>query len=337
MLRPRPPFGEATTRRDSPAIMFAAVLMKCLACAAPISVAWAEGTAGAAKAASPSQPSANEKSQATVVMPATIQAFFVTDLYAKNSGFVSHVNHDIGDHVKKGEVLAVIDNPELRAQSDKALAAIQQTQATLEVAKRQFVGLQADLVLQQVTLRRQRELFAGRAATAQALDDARAKEGVASAALETGKAKIKLAEADIEAAKAEAERLHALLQYDDIVAPFDCVVTRRIVNPGDLVQAATSTRTAPLFTCQEVDVVRVFADAPESAAAGIRPGLPAEIKLSGPAGSSIQRPVTRVAKALDAATRTMRIEIDVQNAEGNWLPGAYGQVVLTPQFQQAEH
>ena len=251
----------------------------------------------------------------------------------RTSGYISQVNNDIGDHVKKGQVLAVISDPELEAQFEKAKAALQQAEAMLEVAKRTLVGNQADLALQKVTLKRQRELFAGKAATGQALDDQLAKEGVSGATLETQKAKIKLAEADIEAAKAEVQRLGALLQYDKIIAPFDGVVTRRTVNPGDLVQAATATRpAAPLYTVQEIDVVRVFADAPEESAAGIRPGLPAEIQLYGPAGRKIQSPVTRIAKALDSATRTMRIEIDVPNPDGSLLPGTYAQVTLTPQF-----
>lgn len=273
---------------------------------------------------------------APITLPATVQAFFVTDLYAKDSGFVSQINNDLGDHVKKGQVLALIDDPELKAQFDKTQAAVQQTQAALEVAKRQLIGMQADLALQQVTLKRQHELFAGRAATAQSLDEARAKEGVSSATVETGKAKVKLAEADYAAAKAESARLQALLEYDKIVAPFDCVVTRRLVNPGDLVQGATATRGSPLFTCQEIDVVRVFADAPEAAAAAIRPGLAVEIKLSGPAARTINGQVTRVASALDSATRTMRIEIDVPNPDGKLLPGMYAQVTLTPQPQKAE-
>ena len=204
---------------------------------------------------------------------------------------------------------------------------------TSRSAKRQLAAMQADLTLQQVTLKRQQELFAGKASTAQTLDEARAKEGVSSANLESGKARIKLAEANLEAAKAEAERLWALLQYDKIVAPYDCVVTRRLVNPGDLVQAATSTRTAPLFTCQEIDVVRVFADAPEVSSAGIRPGLPAEVKLYGASALTVRGTVTRIATALDSATRTMRVEIDLPNPDEKPLPGMYAQVTLGPQQQ----
>ena len=91
-----------------------------------------------------------------ITIPATVQAFFVTDLYAKDAGYISQVNNDIGDHVKQGQVLAVIEDPELKAQFDRAQAAVEQAKATLEVAKRQLVGMQADLTLQKVTAKRQK-------------------------------------------------------------------------------------------------------------------------------------------------------------------------------------
>ncbi len=89
----------------------------------------------------------------------------------KNSGYISKVNADIGDHVKKGTVLAVIDDPELQQQFARAEAAVQQAEASLVVAKRRFEGLQADLKLQQVTLQRWEQLFAGKAVTRQQLDE----------------------------------------------------------------------------------------------------------------------------------------------------------------------
>jgi multidrug efflux pump subunit AcrA (membrane-fusion protein) len=232
-------------RRFSPksAALAVAIAASCVVSLVPISV-----QAPSAPGATPKQPvlanpspkaESDDKSRqlATVVVPATIQAFFATDLYAKAYGYVSQIHVDIGDHVKKGQVLAVIEEPELQAQFDKTQAVVQQAKAALEVAKRQLAGMQADLALQQVTLKRQRELFAGKAATAQTLDETQAKERVSNANVETGKAKITSAEADLEAAKAEAERVQALLQYDNLVAPFDGVVTKRLVNPGDLVQA----------------------------------------------------------------------------------------------------
>jgi RND family efflux transporter MFP subunit len=200
--------------------------------------------------------------------------------------------------------------------------------------------MQADLALQQVTLKRQRELFAGKAATAQTLDETQAKERVSNANVETGKAKITSAEADLEAAKAEVQKLQALLQYDKVVAPFDGVVTKRLVNPGDLVQAATPARTGtradPLFICEKLDVVRVLADAPEASVAGIRPGLPADVELYGPAGITVHGTITRIGTALNPATRTMRVEIDLPNPDEKLVPGMYAQVTLGPEPQQVD-
>jgi RND family efflux transporter MFP subunit len=275
--------------------------------------------------------SAASQPATTLDAPATVQAYFATDLYAKESGYALQVDADIGDHVKAGQVLAVIDNPELQMQFVRAEAAVQQANAALEVAKRRLIGMQADLTLQQVTLKRQEQLFTGKAVTNQQIDEQRAKESVSSAALQVGRADIALAEANVQAATADMHRLQALLQYTKIVAPFDGVVTRRFINPGDLVQAATSTRpTTPLFTCQKLDVVRVFAEVPEASATTIRQGWPAQVRLYGPAAQTISGSVTRIASALDAATRTMRVEIDLPNPDEKLLPGMYAQVSFGP-------
>jgi len=189
--------------------------------------------------------------------------------------------------------------------------------------------------LQHVTVRRQRELFAGKAATAQALDDANGKEQASQANTETGRARIAAAQADLQVAEAEAQRLKALVGYDTITAPFNGVVTRRLVNPGDLVQTATSTRGAPLFTVQELDMVRVFADVPEEGAANIRPGRPATVTLYQAGRLAVHGTVTRVASAFDPATRTMRIEIDLPNPDLTLLPGMYAQVIFEPEAVNA--
>jgi multidrug efflux pump subunit AcrA (membrane-fusion protein) len=273
---------------------------------------------------------------ATVTAPATVQAFFTTDLYAKDSGYVSHVNADIGDHVREAQVLAVIDDPETRALSDKTGAAVQQSKAALEVAKRQLVGLQADHALQLLTLRRQKELFAGKAATPQTLDEANAKEQASEANVQTGQANVALAQANLQAAEAESQRLQALLSYTTIVAPFAGVVTRRLVNPGDLVQAATTTRTAALFTLQRLDIVRVLAAVPEANAVEIRPGWSATVRLYADGEHVVHGAVTRVASALDPATRTMTVEIDLPNPEEAMLPGMYAEVTFETAVSAAQ-
>jgi RND family efflux transporter MFP subunit len=314
-------------RHDSLATATAALLALASVGGAVTASQAAEGTAP-----QPPRPAADSNAAGSVrlVAPATVQAFFATELYAKDSGYISKVNADIGDHVKKGTVLAVIDDPELQQQFARAEAAVQQTEASLVVAKRRFEGLQADLALQQVTLQRWEQLFAGRAVTRQQLDEQRAKQGVSNANLEVGRADIALAEANLAAAKADQHRLQALLEYTKITAPFDGIVTRRLVNPGDLVQAATSSRPlAPLFTCQEIDTVRVFADVPEANAAAIRVGWPAEVRLFGPLAQTFRGSVTRIAGALDPASRTMRVEIDLPNPDEALMPGMYAQVTLT--------
>jgi RND family efflux transporter MFP subunit len=269
--------------------------------------------------------------------PATVQAFFATDLYAKDSGYVLHVDADIGDHVKAGQVLAVIDDPELQMQFVRTEVAVQQASAALEVAKRRVVGMEADLLLQRVTLKRQEQLFTSKVNSNQQLDEQRAKEGVSSSAVDVARADIGLAEANLNAAKADLNRIQVLLQYTKIVAPFDGVVTRRFINPGELVQSATSARPAtPLFTCQQLNVVRVFADVPEASATSIRKGQPAQVRLYGPTGQTISARVTRIAAALDSATRTMRVEIDLPNDDEKLLPGMYAQVSFGPATAASE-
>jgi RND family efflux transporter MFP subunit len=153
---------------------------------------------------------------------------------------------------------------------------------------------------------------------------------VSAANLGAGEAEVALAEANLQAANADLQRLQALVEYTKIVAPFDGMTTRRLINVGDLVQAATATRPAsPLFTCQQIDVVRVFADVPETNAAAIRPGWAAEVQLYGPTGQTVRNTVTRIAGALDPTTRTMRIEIDLPNPDESLLPGMYAQVTLS--------
>jgi RND family efflux transporter MFP subunit len=265
----------------------------------------------------------------TLVVPASVQAFYTTDLYAKDSGYISQINADIGDRVKKDQVLAVIDDPELQQQLLRARAAVQQSSAALEVSRRRLIGFEADLALQRANLKRQEQLASRQVNSVQQLDEQQAREGVSAANLGVGHADVALAEANLHAAKVDLQRLEVLVEYTKIIAPFDGVITRRLVNPGDLVQAATVNRpVSPLFTCQAIDTVRVFAEVPETSAAAIRPGWEVEVRLYGPSGQTVRSTVTRLASSLDPATRTMRIEIDLPNPDGRFIPGMYAHVTL---------
>jgi multidrug resistance efflux pump len=321
-------------------------------------------TGGTAQVAQAQTAPTTNPSAGPVTVIASVEAFWSADQYAKTSGYVSDVKVDIGDRVKKGQVLAVIDVPEIGrdlAAAEATLAArreaagaseavVRQAEAALEVARKQLAGVRAEAELADVTLKRQQQLFENKAVTEQQLDEVRAKEAVARAGVDVAAAKIAAAEADmatakansavakaqVEVAGAEVGRVQTLLSYTQIVAPFDGVVTRRMANPGDLVQAATASRTTPLFTCQQVETVRVLCDVPESAAAGVRAGESAEVAVPGVPGMRVRGTVTRLAGSLDPSTRTMRVEIDLPNPDGRLRPGTYAQVTLRPAGQAAD-
>ena len=231
---------------------------------------------------------------------ATMEAWETADLYPKVSGYLSDVKVDIGDHVKAGQILAIISLPE----TEKELA---EDQAQL-AAKR------ADAALEQVTLKRQQELYSGHGITDQMMDEARAKASVAAA------------QADL--AAATVQRVQTMLAYTKIVAPYDGVVARRLVNQGNFVQAATAGVTTPLFTVENISTIRVFAEVPEADAAQLRVGAPATVRPYGTNDKDIVGKITRFADRLDPATRNMRTEIDLQNSGGHLYPGMYALVSL---------
>src|SRR5882762_1585036 len=196
---------------------------------------------------------------------ATLEAFEEADLFAKVSGYLSDVRVDIGDHVKAGQVLAVIDVPEMVQELAEAKAQLESKQSSLESARRQLDHFKANVMLQNALLTRREELgAAGHFISDRTLDEVRANAEIAKADLSVAEANRALAASEVDVAAATVEKTKALLGYTQIVAPFDGVVARRQVNRGDLVQAATATRTTPLFTVQRIDTIRVFCDVPES-------------------------------------------------------------------------
>ncbi len=263
---------------------------------------------------------------------ATLEAFEEADLFAKVSGYLSDVRVDIGDHVKAGQVLAVIDVPEMEQELAEAEAQLESKQRALETARWQVEHSKADLALQEVTFRRQGTLNKDQWVSNQALDDARAKNDIARADLGLAEANHDQAAAQVDMATATVAKTKALLAYTQIVAPFDGVVARRLVNRGDLVQAATVTRTTPsagsLFTVQRIDTIRVFCDVPENDVPNLHIGDPAIVRPSGNDGKPFIGKVTRFSLRLDPETRNMRTEIDLPNPDERLYPGTYAEVSL---------
>jgi RND family efflux transporter MFP subunit len=229
----------------------------------------------------------------------TLEAYETADLYPKVSGYLSEVRVDIGDRVRRGQVLAMVSLPEM----EKELAEAEATVA----AKR------ADLGLQQSTLARQEGLLKIQGTSQQAYDEAKSRASVAAA--------------EVDLAAATAEKIRTMLQYARIVAPFDGVVAKRAVNRGDFVQSASNGRSTPLFTVQRVDIIRVFSNVPEAEVTRLRVGMRASIHAFG-LDVPITGTVTRFEGRLDPETRNMRTEIDVPNRDGRLYPGMYAQVSL---------
>jgi RND family efflux transporter MFP subunit len=251
----------------------------------------------------------------SITLPATVEAIETAPMHAKVSGYLAEISVDIGDRVKRDQILAVLDVPEMKGEYAAA-------EARLAEARAQRAKAEADLALQKLVAERQRGLRKRGAVTQQDLDEAEARHLSARATLELARAQVKRGEAEI-------ERLNALMDYAKIKAPFDGVVVERRADPGALIQAATSgAGVVPMLVVARVDMVRVFIDIPEpevayvdlSDRATFAPKALKDVELSGQ--------LTRSAQALNPSTGTMRTEIDFPNPEGRIYPGMYGMLTL---------
>lgn len=287
---------------------------------------------------------------------ATMEAYEQAELFAKTSGYISEVRVDIGDSVKAGDVLAVLDVPEMLKESAEAeslhaaaVAGVQTAESKIVQAKKMrdvagsmLVRAQAEYRLKRVTLERRKELFGGTAITQEQLDEAQNQHDIAQAEVGIAESKIAAAESDIasvEASRAAAvanvavaqahiEKTQTLMQYAQIVAPFDGIVSSRMIDRGAFVPSAATNRTTPLFTVQRIDKLRIFIEVPESDIAFVRPGCLAKVKPYGVEGAELVGTIARTASSLKPDTRTMRAEIDLENADGRLMHGMYAQVVI---------
>lgn len=252
-----------------------------------------------------------------ITLPGTLVAFNEATLYGKVAGYVKRIRVDKGDPVRLGQTLAVLEAPEMVKEVDQAQANYREALASLIRAK-------AEADLQAATYKRYREVHDKDpdAISQQELDEYRSKSEVADA-------EVKLAEARVETAGANHDRLVALNQYASITAPFSGVVTARYVDPGALIQAATSSMQGqPVVTIQELCTIRVYVSVPEVDVPFIHSGIPASLTPAAFPGRTFRAAVTRIAEALDPSTRTMKTEIDFLNPHHILRPGMFGEVTL---------
>jgi len=232
-----------------------------------------------------------------VVLPGTLQGWVQAPIAARSSGYVKRWTHDIGSKVQKGELLAEIESPEVDQQLTQAIAARQQAAASLDLAKStvaRWEGLrQRDVVSQQ-------ELEERRSGLAQ---------GIAN-----------LAQAD-----ANVQRLRQLEGFKRVVAPFAGVITKRNVDVGDLIDAGSN---RVLFQLAQTDPLRVYVNVPQAYAQLVKPGQKVQVTQAELRGRAFAGEVARTSASIDAATRTMQVEVALPNRDGVLLPGAYVQVSL---------
>jgi RND family efflux transporter MFP subunit len=235
-----------------------------------------------------------------VTLPGTLQGVVETTLYARSSGYVLRWTRDIGASVKKGELLAEIAAPEV----DQQLAQAQASRAQSAASE----------VLARTSAERWQKLRERDAVTQQDLDERLSAYNQA--------------KSDLAAADANVSRLRALQGFNRVVAPFDGVLTRRNVDVGDLVNAGNGGVGSALFSMAQVDPLRLYVYVPQVYATQIRAGDPVTVTLAERVGEKFQGTIARTARAIDAATRTMQVEIRVPNATGALIAGSYVQVLL---------
>ncbi|HWF11222.1 MAG TPA: efflux RND transporter periplasmic adaptor subunit [Bryobacteraceae bacterium] len=253
------------------------------------------------------------------------------DVYAKEPGYVKELNVDYGSHVRAGEVMAVLEVPELQAQLDEDQAAINAQSDQANRLKSEVARAKA----QHQILHLQAERLAGVAKTKaglvaqQEVDDAQGKDLAAESQVDAAQGAYQGAQSQLAMAKAKLNHDQALYDYSKITAPFDGVVTQRYANQGALMQAGTtSTQATPLVRLSDEHLYRLVIPVPESDVKYIHIGDPVSVNVES-TGETVRGKVARSSVDISGATRTMHTEVDIPNTDGKLVPGAYAEAEIT--------
>ena len=250
-----------------------------------------------------------DKAPRTIELPGSMAAFDYATLFARATGYISVRNVDIGSKVRKGDVLALIAAPDLDQQFDQAKAQLVQLQASVEQAK-------ANAELGRVTSARTSQLVVKGVSSAQQGDQDRLTFASETAALAVARANVVVQQAAV-------NRLAQLTDFEQITAPFDGVITSRLIDVGSLVTADANSGT-PLFSIDRTDVLRVRVYVPQTAYFGIKDGDRATVTVPELPDRVFEGKVARNARTLAAGTRTLLTEVDVNNKDGVLTAGLYG-------------
>ena len=252
--------------------------------------------------------------QQSLVLPATVQAWYEAPIYARVTGYLKNWYFDYGAHVRKGDVLAEIDAPDLDAQLATAQEKLNSARAVVKIreAEKQFAEL---------TYKRWRDSPPG----VVSVQEQESKQADFNSAL----SRLNAADADVGEDQGEVDRLQALEGFKKIVAPFDGIVTARETDIGALINAGSGTgggNGPELFKVADIHEMRVYVQVPQQLSAGIRPGLSADLTLPQYPDKTFKSTIATTSSAINMSARTLLVELHADNPDGLLQPGAYAQV-----------
>lgn len=270
--------------------------------------------------------------QRRLTVSSELVPFQEIDVYAKEAGYVNQLLVDYGTHVAKGQLMAVLEIPELQAQITQDQAAIKSMSDQVTNAEHQLSRLEAQHKVLHLEFERLNGVAQSKPGLVaqQEVDDVQGRDLAAEAQVEAGKSNLEAAHSNLAEAQAKLARDQAIYSYSRITAPFSGVVTERYANLGTLMQAGTnsSTQAMPLVKLSEEDRYRLVIPVPESYVGFIRVGDPVEVRVP-TLDKSFPGRVSRFSPDLGDQTRTMHTEVDVPNPTGTLLPGVYAEATLT--------
>lgn len=237
-----------------------------------------------------------------LVLPSTTQAHHETPIWARTNGYLLKFNNDIGDHVKEGDILAVLDTPEVDQQYMQAVAELATTKANREIAK--------------ISSERWQQLYEQNP------------EAISKQEVDERKATYISSEAQVLSSEANVFRLKQLQDFKYVTAPFDGIITARNIDIGSLVTSGSTDNTQWLFRIAQVDFIRNFVNVPQNFYLGIKDGVEASVKIREFPNRIFKGIVKRYAKALDPNARTLLTQVDIDNKSGEVYPGIYTEITF---------
>ena len=259
-----------------------------------------------------------------ITLSSELVPFQEIDVFAKQSGYVKKLMVDYGSHVKAGQVMAILEIPELEAQLQEDQAEIKNASNQVTKAQHELARYQAQYNALHLQYTRLNSVFQSQPGIVaqQEVDDAQGKDLDASSQVDAGQAALEAAQSQLSVAKAKLSRDQSLFDYARITAPFNGVVTERYANLGTLVQAGTSSQAMPIVKLSEDDLFRLVIPVPESYVRYIKIGDPVDVHVPS-LNRTFPGKVSRFSVELKEATRTMHTEVDVKNRDRALMPGLY--------------